>query len=371
MKKEIDHDQEKMPKRKRMNIIKMCLIDVGMLAASMGIFLYFDYLKPQTYSLEGTTVVSNEKDSATFSLPTETTSPTPSGATTSEGSSSASSNKTSHSMKGGKKGMGNTGTSEIASDSEATGTLSTSDITATKLQSITSDTTNLTITKKEVGSGSDKITYYVADIYVTNVSSIKSAFAENTYGKNIKTTVETMAQENNALLAINGDFYGNSEEGVVIRNGVLYRSNVNDADICVLFQDGTMKTYAGNEFDGDAVIASGAWQAWNFGPSLLDGNGAVASSFQTTSYLNSNNPRTAIGYVEAGHYVMVVVDGRKEGYSRGCSLTELAQFMSLEGCKTAYNLDGGNSSAMIYNGSYINQPSSGGREVSDIVYVAS
>ncbi|MDO5294462.1 MAG: phosphodiester glycosidase family protein [bacterium] len=349
--------EEPKPKRKRMNVIKMCLIDIGMLAVSMGVFMYFDYLRPQSYSTDGTKVVSEEENSATFSLPTET-------ASTSESSSS-------RSMKGGKRGTGNTGTSEIAADTETAGTISSADIMSTILETATTETSSLTITKKEVGSGSDKITYYVADIYVSNLSSLKTAFADSTYGKNIKDTVEAMAQENNALLAVNGDFYGNSEEGVVIRNGVLYRSNVNDADICVLFQDGTMKTYSGSEFDGDAVIAAGAWQAWNFGPSLLDGSGSVATSFNTTSYLNSNNPRTAIGYVEAGHYVMVVVDGRNEGYSRGCSLTELAQFMSLEGCKTAYNLDGGNSSAMIYNGSYVNQPSSGGREVSDIVYIAS
>ena len=44
-----------------------------------------------------------------------------------------------------------------------------------------------------------------------------------------------MAVENNALFAINGDFYGNSERSIVIRNGIKYRDDVNDADVCVLF----------------------------------------------------------------------------------------------------------------------------------------
>jgi exopolysaccharide biosynthesis protein len=178
-----------------------------------------------------------------------------------------------------------------------------------------------------------------------------------------------MAENNDAVLTISGDFYGNSEEGVVIRNGVLYRSVVNDADICVLFTDGTMKTYSPEEFDVDEVIQKGAWQAWTFGPELLDGSGNVLSSFNTTSYLNEENPRCALGYIEEGHYIFVVVDGRDVGYSKGATLSELAQIMSDEGCLTAYNLDGGKSAAMVFDGEYVNQPSEGGRTISDIVYI--
>lgn len=217
----------------------------------------------------------------------------------------------------------------------------------------------------------EKITYYTADIYVTNVRYFKTAFAESEYGKNIKDTIDNIAEENNAILAVNGDFYGNGEDGIVIRNGVLYRSNINDADICVLFTDGTMKTYSPQDFNCDNVISAGAWQAWTFGPALLDGTGNVLSSFNTTSYLNSENPRTAIGYVSPGHYVFVVVDGRSEGHSKGATLSELAQIMAHEGCISAYNLDGGKSSGMVFKGSYINEPVSGGREVSDIVYIGS
>jgi exopolysaccharide biosynthesis protein len=178
-----------------------------------------------------------------------------------------------------------------------------------------------------------------------------------------------MAEENNALLAISGDYYGNGEDGVVIRNGVLYRSDVNEADVCVLFSNGTMKTYSPEDFDADEVIAEGAWQAWTFGPQLLDGSGNILSSFNTTSYINGTNPRCAMGYVSEGHYVFVVVDGRDEGYSKGVTLSELAQIMADTGCKTAYNLDGGKSAAMVYNGDYVNQPADGGRAISDIIYI--
>ncbi|MNW12867.1 hypothetical protein D3C71_2106620 [compost metagenome] len=71
------------------------------------------------------------------------------------------------------------------------------------------------------------------------------------------------------------------------------------------------------------------------------------------------------------HYVFIVVDGRKEGYSRGMTLTEFAQTFADLGCTEAYNLDGGGSSTMYFMGRVVNNPLGKNRErgVSDILYV--
>ena len=87
----------------------------------------------------------------------------------------------------------------------------------------------------------------------------------------------------------------------------------------------------------------------------------------------ASNPRTAIGMIEPLHYVFVVCDGRT-GESEGLSLYELAQFMRALGVDTAYNLDGGGSSTMVFQGELINNPTTSGssikeRSVSDIVYI--
>ena len=86
----------------------------------------------------------------------------------------------------------------------------------------------------------------------------------------------------------------------------------------------------------------------------------------------TSNPRTAIGVISPLHYVFVVSDGRTDE-SEGLSLYELAQFMQELGVETPYNLDGGGSSTMVFNGTVINQPTSGKRiserKVSDIVYI--
>nr|WP_260283568.1 phosphodiester glycosidase family protein [Propionibacterium freudenreichii] len=66
------------------------------------------------------------------------------------------------------------------------------------------------------------------------------------------------------------------------------------------------------------------------------------------------------------------MDGRSEGYSRGVTLPEFAQMFVDLGARTAYNLDGGGSSVMYFNGSLVNNPLGTGRErgVSDILYLA-
>lgn len=66
-------------------------------------------------------------------------------------------------------------------------------------------------------------TIYVADIKVNDIKYLKTALANNTYGKNITEKTSTMSTNNNAILAINGDFYGAQEKGFVLKNGVVYR----------------------------------------------------------------------------------------------------------------------------------------------------
>ena len=173
-----------------------------------------------------------------------------------------------------------------------------------------------------------------------------------------------MTADNNALLAVTGDYYGARAKGIVIRNGKLYR-DTSFADICVLFADGVMETYTKTEFSIDSAMERRAYQAWSFGPRLLD-NGKPIEEF--TDSVKRKNPRCAIGYYEPGHYCLVVVDGRQPGYSVGMTLAELSRLFFDLGCKTAYNLDGGQTAMMIFEGKPVNQAYNGGRQCSDIIY---
>lgn len=104
----------------------------------------------------------------------------------------------------------------------------------------------------------------------------------------------------------------------------------------------------------------------------MDGEINVTSEDEVGKAMASN-PRTAIGYLGDNHYVFVVADGRTSE-SEGLSLLELADFMQSLGVEQAYNLDGGGSSTMYYQGQVINNPTTNGseigeREVSDILYI--
>ena len=292
---------------------------------------------------------------------------------------SASSGKGRHSKGGGKSGMNSKGGSALTEDVQTTADSAEtaesvplaekfadrfSDTVAVTENSYTSP--DLSITVNEVQDGS--LTYYLADIYVRDITCFRTALAEDTYGSGFRESIGEMAALNNALLAVNGDYYGNTEEGVVIRNGVIYRANPTDCDVCVLYYDGTMKVMPGSSFSVEEAVADGAWQAWTFGPALLDGSGETISTFSSTGRIISANPRTAIGYYEPGHYCLVVADGR--GESSGITLPELSRLFHDLGCTAAYNLDGGNSSVMVWGNEVINHPSGGGRESSDAVLIA-
>ena len=231
--------------------------------------------------------------------------------------------------------------------------------------SYTSPDISITVSEETLQNG--RITYYLADIYLRDVTCFQSVLAGDTYGKGFRDSIPDMATLSNALIAINGDYYGNTSEGVVIRNGVIYRANPTNCDVCVLYYDGSMRVMPGSAFSVKDAIAQGAWQAWTFGPALLDTDGNILTDFDSTGRIIAANPRTAIGYYEKGHYCMVVVDGR--GDSAGITLPDLSQLFYDLGCTAAYNLDGGNSSVMVWQQDVVNQPSGGGRESSDALLI--
>lgn len=210
------------------------------------------------------------------------------------------------------------------------------------------------------------VTYHLADIYVKDITFLRTAMAGGEYATGVSDTVLQMAKEENALLAVSGDYFGIRQRGVVIRNGKVFRKSTAH-DVCVLYYDGTLETYDFSTFDIDKAIAGGAWQAWDFGPELLDKNGKAITQFHPG--IAGENPRVGIGYFEPGHYVLVAVDGRQE-HSRGMTLKELADLFESLGCKRAYNLDGGHSAVMTYDDKIYSSPSKpGGREISDIIYL--
>lgn len=215
---------------------------------------------------------------------------------------------------------------------------------------------------------------YVADVQISSAEYLKTAFAQGAYGKNVTAKTSEIAQSCQAILAINGDYYGVREKGYVLRNGVLYRSSVSDGqEDLLIYDDGSFGIAAEAEVSADSLLAEGVRHVLSFGPVLVADGGICVAEAQEVGKAKASNPRTAIGIVEQLHYLFVVSDGRTEE-SVGLTLYQLAECMQSLGAVTAYNLDGGGSSAMYFNGEIVNNPTSNGktikeRSVSDIVYI--
>lgn len=266
----------------------------------------------------------------------------------------------------------NSNNSSNSSDSSNSNNSSISD--ATEVSSTTAyEDNNKKITIKTYDRNSTKI--YVAFVTIKDDTSINTALAYETYGRNVTDTTSNIAKSVNAVLAINGDFYGARDSGYVIRNGQLLRNSIRsyDQEDLVIYKDGSIEIIKEGDISAEELLENGAVQVFSFGPALIEDSEIAVDSSDEVGRAMASNPRTAIGIIDENNYVFVVSDGRTYE-SEGLTLKELAEFMQELNVKTAYNLDGGGSSTMYFNGQIVNNPTTNGRSieersVSDIVYL--
>ena len=204
---------------------------------------------------------------------------------------------------------------------------------------------------------------YVADVTLSSADYLKTALAQNSYGTNVTAKTSVTAAENNAILAVNGDYYGANSSGYVIRNGVVYRDSVREdasnGDLAI-YKDGSFKIIYEDQVSANQLVQDGVVNLLAFGPSLVENGEISVSTNAEVGQAMASNPRTAIGIIDENHYIIVVSDGRTSE-SKGLSLYQMAEVMKSYGVKTAYNLDGGGSSTLYFNGQVINKPTTGGK----------
>ena len=214
----------------------------------------------------------------------------------------------------------------------------------------------------------------MADIHLSDATILRSAFANDEFGENVIDYPSVIADGVGAVLALNGDYYGFRDTGIVIRNGVAYRDKGARQGMAFL-ADGTTRLYDETATTASELVAEGVWNTLSFGPGLVAGGSVISGIDSVEIDTNVGNhsvqgrqPRTGIGVLAENHVLFVVVDGRSPGYSRGVTMSEFAQIFVDLGADTAYNLDGGGSSAMIFNSHLVNNPLGKGveRGTSDI-----
>lgn len=340
------------PKNRRVKrLVTAIVADLLVLGAFLGGFTYFYFLRERDYTPRTLTSPAPQAVQATpapadaaeasADAPAETATPTPAVVDTE--------------LLGGKY-----------ADKFTTGEVEQTE------NSYRSANVSIEMQKLTAGTESKPITYYLADIYIKDISSFRTAVAldykDQNQGsrKNVMSTLQ-LSQITNALVAISGDNFA-YHQSIAVRNGVEWENKLPVfGDICVLYYDGTMETYPQElkRADVDAIYAKEPYQIWTFGPELLI-DGQIPGSFANPKA----NPLSAIGYYEPGHYCFILVDGRQKGYSWGMTYAELSKVFFDLGCKAAFNLDGGDTAVMTYMGEWRNQPEeSSPRDTSDILYI--
>jgi exopolysaccharide biosynthesis protein len=175
----------------------------------------------------------------------------------------------------------------------------------------------------------------------------------------------TLAEEAGAVFAINDDFYryrvnAGERTGIVVRDGKVKadrtypqdRSRIPSLEVLALFGAGKMQAFASDAFTGAEYVAMGVTDTWAFGPALTQG-GEVPRYFYSDDYRTYREPRCALGMVRPGEYCALVVTGRKDG-SRGATFGWMAEKMLAMGAIEALNLDGGGTTALVFQGELLN-----------------
>jgi exopolysaccharide biosynthesis protein len=217
------------------------------------------------------------------------------------------------------------------------------------------------------------LVYFVADILVKDPAQLAYAFSYDTF-RGARESVSDIADRNASVLAINGDFCGFHNEGVIIRGGEVFRRQNSRRHLMIVDQNGDMSVLTDRR-EKQGLVANrlekeGTLHTFEFGPVLVkDGEVCdLPSNFFISTREDQAEPRTAIGQIGPLHYIVIVADGRQPGYSDGATLPQLQDLFLQHGAQFAFNLDGGGSTTLYFNGAVINHPSSGDeRRVSDIV----
>jgi exopolysaccharide biosynthesis protein len=273
---------------------------------------------------------------------------------------------------------GTSGTSGDSSDSNSSSSSSASPYS----------TTSVTLVKKSASNTSGVTSkYYIADIKLHSYDDLKAHLTTSSNGSPGPNYTQTMTSHISSiesggetpLVAINGDsaYYSSYRTGYVIRNGLKYRSSrqttsgkgTTSGDGFAIYKDGSAQSYVESSTTTTALINSGCYHCFCFGPTLYENSAIQVGEDDDVYQCKGANQRTAIGFIDNYHFVFFVSEGRINNSSvDGFSLYEMAGLLRDYGCVRAYNLDGGGASYMWYDGSRVNT-SSENRAVGDILYV--
>lgn len=220
---------------------------------------------------------------------------------------------------------------------------------------------------------SDNCDYWMAKIKIADASQLRTAAAGG-FENESTITGTRLAMRQNAVLAIDGDYYAYHPSGLIVRQGILYRDKLlGERDVLAIDEDGDFHLFQtpGADDIGDTIDGKKLINVFHFGPVLVK-DGEV-TSFKVGEWMAPNLKRQRMCIAQTGplEYMVVCCAGPARG-SAGMELQQFAALVQSLGAVDAYNLDGGDSTMMIFNGKKINDiRNENTRAISDIIYFAS
>ena len=214
-------------------------------------------------------------------------------------------------------------------------------------------------------------TVMAVHVTLTDVSQFRANLSVP-YPHKQEVLVSTMAKKARAVLAINGDFFMFHDEGIAMRNGVLYREKPTSArDTLIVDQQGDFHIIAPTTQSDWLKWKDNALHVFCFGPALVQDGVPLTDPEKVHLDLGKNKTtqRIAIGQVGPLEYLILATEGPENSGSRGLTIYEMAQLCLDVGMTNAYNLDGGSSSTIVLNNRKINSVSSNkNRPVGDCIW---
>lgn len=218
----------------------------------------------------------------------------------------------------------------------------------------------------------DGTRYNYAHVKIAHASQLRTALGGDV--KNARYAgFRKISSRSNAVVSINGDFYYNRAGAYIVRQSQILRNKFTaELDIMIVDYDGNLHLYhAQNAKSGIEEMQGNIYQAFAFGPALvIDGELCTDLNESYSFGATNRNPRTAIGQLNELEYLLVVADGRTKA-SKGVTVQTMGEYMLSKGCRQAFNLDGGASSGLYFDGKVYNLTTGDGvRSLYDVIYFA-
>ena len=245
------------------------------------------------------------------------------------------------------------------------------------------DDTILVICWKEQIDG--KVCSFV-EVKIADASQFRRKITEDTYGSSVKQYASQLSASANAVVAMNADFYAFRTLGMVVYQRQLFRysdgnygggyfKNYNVLDHCFIDSKGDMLImHRGEEYTKEGIeqyIADNdILFGLAFGPVLVENWEVIPCASYPAGEINTEYSRAGLGQMDSLHYLYMTVNWSDEGTPRA-TVSEFADIFQSKGVKTAYCLDGGQTSEIVMNDIPFNRIDFGSeRTVSDIIYFA-